>query len=354
MIKIDGSQKSGSGTIVRDSVSFSILAGEVLHLTNIRASRDKPGLRPQHLKALEACAQLCQGRLEGATVGAREITFRPGTMIRGGKYVWNIGTAGSTTMLALAVLPLALFADGPSSYHITGGLFQDFAPSAFHLKYVLLPILQRMGVRANLRIIRPGYVPQGGGQIKLDIYPLTQNLQPLTLSQQGQITGIKGIALSSLLDKRRVSPRMADACGNVLEAAGHHPEIEIISDTKDRPAFQGSSVQPGAALAIRAETSTDCLIGADMAGAVGRPAEFIGKQTAKNLLHDLQTGATVDRHLSDQMIPYAALAAGTTTCLIPGLTDHIRARTWLVEDILGARTELTGNLLQIKGRGYLP
>jgi len=33
----------------------------------------------------------------------------------------------SATMLAMAVLPLALFADGPSVYRIFGGLFQDFA-----------------------------------------------------------------------------------------------------------------------------------------------------------------------------------------------------------------------------------
>lgn len=354
MIEIDGSRKSGSGTIVRDCISFSVLAGKDIHLTNIRAKRSKPGLRPQHLKGLEACAQICQGRLEGAAVGAKEFTFRPGKVIRGGKYEWNIGTAGSTTMLAMAVIPLALFAEGPSTYKISGGLFQDFAPSAFHLKFVLLPVLQQMGVEVNLKIISPGYVPQGSGQIELYIKPLKQGLKSLSLADQGQVTEIKGIALSSFLKERKVSERMAETCRRKLQAAGFNLDVEIIYDTDESPAYERVSVQPGAALAIRAKTSTNCLVGADMAGALGRSAEFIGKQVAKNLLHDLQTGATVDRHLADQIIPYAALAEGKSAYIIPEKTDHIESRTWLVEEILGAKTNVKDNLLQIDGKGYNP
>lgn len=353
MIRIDGSKKSGSGTIVRDSVSFSILAGEDLHLTNIRAKRGKPGLRPQHLKALEACAQICQGRLEGGTVGAREITFRPGGIIRGGKYEWDIGTAGSAIMLAMTVMPVALFADSPSTYKITGGLFQDFAPSVFHFKYVLLPMLERMGVKAHLKIISPGYVPRGGGQIELDIQPAEHKLKPLTLTEQGQIMDIKGIALSSHLEERKVSERMAEACEEKLHAAGYSPAIKVIYDTQNSPAFERVSAQPGAALAVWAGTSTDCVIGADMAGALGRTAELIGKQTAGNLLHDLKTGATVDRYLADQLIPYAALAGGESAYSIPEITGHIESRMWLVEKILGARTVVKDNILNIEGIGFL-
>lgn len=353
MITIDGSEKSGSGTIVRDSVPFAILAGEELRLTHIRAKRDKPGLRPQHVKALEACAQICGGRLKGGSVGAREIIFRPGQGIRGGTYTWNIGTAGSTIMLTMAVLPLALFADRPSTYKITGGLFQDFAPPVFHFKYVLLPVLRRMGVQVRLNILRPGYVPRGGGAIELQIQPVEAPLKSLTLLEPGTVTEIKGIALSSLLRDRKVSHRMADACRNVLQAAGHAPDIQMLYDDPERPTYEQVSAQPGAALAIWAKTSTGCLLGADMAGAVGRPAELIGKQTARNLLQDLHSGATVDRHLADQIIPYAALAAGETAYIVPKITDHLEARTWLVQEILGAKAEVTDKQLRIEGIGYV-
>jgi RNA 3'-terminal phosphate cyclase (ATP) len=353
MIEIDGAQKSGSGTIVRDAVSLSVLVGQELHVTNIRAKRDKPGLRPQHLRGVEACSQICQGKLEGAKVGSREIRFRPGEKISGGDFNFDIGTAGSTTMLASILLPLSLFAKRASAYTITGGLFQDFAPSAYHLKYVLFPVLRKMGVDAGLQIIQPGYVPSGKGVTGIRIEPQKGRLRPIVLLEQGNIREIRGIALSSLLEGRKVSERMAKECHKRLKAKRYDARIEIVYDGKAGPAFKKVSIQAGAALAIWAETTTGCLIGSDMAGEPRRTAEFIGKQVARKLIEDLETGATVDRHLADQLIPFCALADGVSEYLIPRMTEHVETRLWLVEKILGAKTEVRNNCLRVKGIGYL-
>ena len=118
MLHLDGSSFSGSGTIVRFGLPLAALTGQALHLTNIRARRASPGLRPQHLKAVQAVTQLCQGSLEGAAVGSRELIFRPGRVPQGGRFRWDIGTAGSTTMLAFALLPLAALAPGMSEWRI--------------------------------------------------------------------------------------------------------------------------------------------------------------------------------------------------------------------------------------------
>ena len=87
MLEIDGSRESGSGTVVRDAVSLSVLTGKDLRITNIRAKREKPGLRPQHLKAIEAAAQICCGKVEGAAVGSKKIEFRPQEIIKGGEKI---------------------------------------------------------------------------------------------------------------------------------------------------------------------------------------------------------------------------------------------------------------------------
>jgi len=351
MIELDGGQKSGSGTIVRDGVSLSVLTGQELHLKNIRAKRDKPGLRAQHLKGVEACRQISRGELEGAAVGSREIRFKPGQKIKGGHFELDIGTAGSTTMLATILLPPALFAEKPSTYRLTGGLFQDFAPSAYHLQYVLLPLLKAMGAEVELEIIQPGYVPRGGGVMELKVDPLKERLGPVVLPEQGETTEMKGFALSSLLKERQVSERMADECRKKLQYKGYRPQIEVVYDQEDSPAFQKVSFQPGAALAVWARTARGCLIGADMAGAPRRSSEFIGRQVARNLIEDLKTGASVDRHLADLLIPFCALAEGKSEYLIPRLSEHVEARLWLVEEILGAKTELKDNRLTIKGTG---
>ncbi|OPY14360.1 MAG: RNA 3'-terminal phosphate cyclase [Syntrophus sp. PtaB.Bin001] len=352
MIEIDGSMKSGSGTIVRDAVSLAALAGQDLHLTNIRTKRPKPGLRAQHLRGIEAIAELCRGRLEGASLGSREIRFFPGRTIRGGRYEWDIGTAGSTTMLVLCVLPLALYADKPSSFRITGGLFQDFAPSLYSLQYVLLPLLKSMGARIDLKIIRPGYVPKGQGQIAIDVMPLKRPLAPITLAVQGNLVEIKGIALSSLLKERRVSDRMAEECQKSLKAMGYSARIDLLYDTEENPVYEKSAAQAGAALAVWARTDKGCLLGADCAGAPRRSSEFIGRKVAGMLAEALQSGATLDFHIADQIIPFAALADGRSTFVILGITDHIDSRLWLVETLLGAKTEISSRILRISGIGY--
>jgi len=352
MLIIDGGRKSGSGTIVRDVVPFAILTGEPVRLIHIRARREPPGLRPQHAKAIEAAARLNGGHLSGAHTDSREITFIPGKGIAGGKFAWDIGTAGSTTMMALSLLPLALFADAPSEYRIKGGLFQDFAPSAFHVAHVLLPMLGLTGAQVHLEILRPGYVPRGNGEILVRATPLNAPLRPFHLTDPGRVTAIRGVSLASHLEERQVADRMAGACREATKADGLEPEFDILHDSTTTPVFARPSVQSGAVLAVWAETDTGCRIGADMAGARGRPAERIGHKVAADLSDDLASGAAVDRHLADQLIPYAALAEGTSTIRVPRITDHVEARLWLAEDLLGAKTRIEGNRITIEGIGY--
>ena len=352
MIEIDGGRKSGSGTIVRDAVSLAALTGQELHITNIRTKRDKPGLRSQHLKGAEACNQICQGSIENAEVGSKEIRFWPGDTLYGGNYYFDIGTAGSTALLISILLPIAIFSGSASTFRITGGLFQDFAPSAYYLKHVLFPILNRMGIEAELKIAQPGYYPKGHGSIQLQTRPLSKSLRPFTLLEQGRVSKIEGFALSSLLEERKVSERMAQACQSSMKEKGCKPVIRVVYDSRQSPAFDKVSIQAGACLAIWATTGRKCLLGSDMAGAPRRSAEFIGEQVAGNLVEDLRTGATVDRYLADQLIPFCALADGTSEYLIPRVTQHVETRLWLVEKMLGAKTRVKNNRVLIKGIGY--
>jgi len=341
---IDGGAKSGSGTIVRYSVALASLLGKEIRIQNIRQRRDKPGLRAQHLKVIQACAEMCHGVVENAAVGSKEITYIPREKFKGGEYHWDIGTAGSTTMFAQALLPLACFAEKPSKFRLEGGLFQDFAPSAYHMKFVLLPLLKKMGIQAELEIIRPGYVPKGKGIIEIQVEPL-EKLKPLNLIEQGKITSINGIALSSHLEEKKVSQRMAQECRKTLNAQGYKAEITEIYDE--------SSLQEGAALAIYADTSSGSVIGSDRAGRPGRRSESIGRYVAQNFMEDVNTGAAVDRYIADQLIIYAGLAEGISRYSIPRITEHVETNLWLIEEFLGARTKISGNLIiEIEGIGF--
>jgi RNA 3'-terminal phosphate cyclase (ATP) len=321
-------------------VALSALTGRPIEIVNARARRPRPGLRPQHVAAIRACADLCDARIEGVTVDSSHLRFLPGAPLRGGSKVFSVGTAGSASMLALTLLPLAAFADGPLDARIEGGLFQDFAPSPHHMQQVLLPTLARMGLRASLEVARPGYVPTGGGELRLRASPVAGGLAPLSLLDPGRVARASGIALSSHLAGRQVSERMARTCEERLVAAGLRCEIERAQDER--------APQAGASLCVWAESSTGCRFGADRAGAPRRSSEAIGRFVAEHLLADLASGGTTDRHLADQLVVFAALARGESRWIPARWTGHLDSNLWLVEHF-GARVRREGRSVVVCG-----
>jgi RNA 3'-terminal phosphate cyclase (ATP) len=343
MIEIDGSLHSGSGAIVRQAVTYAALTGQPVRIRNARARRPRPGLRPQHLRAVQAIAELSGGTLHGATVGSRSVGFQPGDAEPADRYAWDIGTAGSATVLALAVLPVMALRGRGTLAEIRGGLFQDGAPSVFHLQHVILPMLAQMGIAAEIGMIRPGYVPAGEGILRLAVPPAALPLRPL-LPRRGRAPArVWGISLASHLDQWHVPARMAAAARAVLAAAGITADIAERSDA--------TAAQAGAALALFAEFIGGARLGADRAGAPHRPAERIGARVARQLLQEIGSGATIDQHASDQIIPFASLAAGTSRLRIPFITGHTETGLWLASVFLGAGIRTHGQALTIRGTG---
>ncbi|MCZ7525630.1 MAG: RNA 3'-terminal phosphate cyclase [Acidimicrobiia bacterium] len=342
-VEIDGASHSGSGTIVRTCVAYAALTGRAVHLVRMRARRPRPGLRRQHLRAVTAVRELVGGELTGAGLGSRELTFVPGPRRPAGPYRFDIGSAGSVTALATALLPVLTRASAPVEIELRGGLFQDHAPTALHLQHVLLRTLTEMGLDAVATIERPGYVPSGEGVLRLAVGPSEGSLRPLVREEAAPVERIWGIALASHLVERRVATRMAETARAVLAAAGYDADIETREDT--------TATQAGAALALFADLRGGARLGADMAGARGRPAERIGREVATRLLEDLGRGATVDRFAADQLVPFAAIAAGETRLRVPVVTEHLTTACWLAGAFLPVEARLDDGLLVVEGCG---
>lgn len=333
---------SGSGTIVRYAVALAALCGKPVRIINARQRRSKPGLRPQHVSSVHACAELCGATVDGVEVGSSTVDFIPGPDIRGGSFEWDIGTAGSATMLALSVLPVACFSATPARARITGGLFQDFAPSPFHMQRVLAPLLHSMGVDLSLDVTRPGYVPGGGGVIDMTVKPRRAGLDALVLSAAGRVCDVDGIALASHLAAQRVCERMAATCEAQIRSAGMACAIDRVDDT--------TAVHAGACLAIWAKSSIGSWFGADRAGKFGRSSEQIGRFVATTFLEDVRSGATVDRHLADQLVLFCALARGMSSYTVPRASAHLASNLWLVSQF-GAHATVQARRVEIDGIG---
>ncbi len=342
MLEIDGSQRSGSGTILRLSIALAGILGDPLHIFNIRHRRKQPGLRPQHLKSVNTAAKLCNAETDGVKLGSHELWFKPKRIISGNVKA-KIGTAGSISMLLLTVLPICAYAKGETKVHvINGGTDVRHAPTINYMKYVLLPTLERMGLRASLTVKRFGYYPKGMGEAILKVSN-GSNLSTLSISEFGRIKEIDGISVCTFLEKQRVAERQVEAAAKVLRDHGYEADIRVLND-------RSNPLQKGSSIVLWAKTSKGALVGGDAIGELGKSSEAVGREAAENLLKEIDAHSTVDIHLADMLVPYVALANGTSTFLTRKITDHLDTNIWLMEKILGVKFQINkvGDIYEIK------
>jgi RNA 3'-phosphate cyclase len=329
MIEIDGSQKSGSGTILRLSIAMATITKQPLHITNIRQNRPQPGLKHQHLEAVLTAAKLCNAKMKGATLGSRELWFEP-QEIKGGNIEAVIETAGSIPMLFSAVLPICLFAQNTVRVHVAkGGTDTIHAPTINYLRNVFLPSLKSMGVEAEISIQKYGYYPKGMGEATLTVKP-NHHLQPFCIEAFGRLEEIKGFSVCTFLADRQVAERQAKAANDYLSKQGYMLQIQIIND-------QSNPIQKGSSIVLWAQTDTGVIVGADAIGELHKMAEVVGKEAAQKLLSELLVKPTVDVFLADMLIPYLALTQGRSTFLVRTLSEHIESNVWLMEKILNVK-----------------
>jgi RNA 3'-terminal phosphate cyclase (ATP) len=296
MITIDGSFGEGGGQIIRTSCALSLITGQPFRIYNVRAGRDKPGLQRQHLTAIAASAEIGNAQVDGASVGSREFTFRPGK-IAAGDYTFCIGTAGSTTLVLQTVLPPLMIADAQSRITLEGGTHNVHAPPFEFLQKTFLPLVNRTGRRVSIELERYGFYPPGGGRLHLMIEPGT-SLERLDLTKRGLIRARRARALVVNLPHS-----IAERELNVIRDESGWDDAQLQLETSN------NAYSPGNVLTIEIESEqlTEVFTGI---GERGVRAETVALRAVKEAQQYLSHDASVGEHLADQLLIPLALARG--------------------------------------------
>jgi RNA 3'-terminal phosphate cyclase (ATP) len=157
LIELDGSTGEGGGQILRSALALAMCTGQPMRIQHIRAKRPKPGLMRQHLTCVQAAVAVCGAKVEGAELGSQTLVFEPGA-VRAGDYAFNVGTAGSCTLVLQTVLPALMLCAAPSRVQLTGGTHNPMAPPFHFLERSFAPLLRRLGVGLELALRRLGFI----------------------------------------------------------------------------------------------------------------------------------------------------------------------------------------------------
>lgn len=345
LVEIDGSFGEGGGQILRTSLALSAISGKQVLAKNIRASRPKPGLQPQHLASVKTIATICNASVEGAKLGSTALSFKPKNVVSTNLGA-NIGTAGSISLLLSQVLPSSLLQK--TTLRIVGGTNVPFSPPIEFLQEELFPALKRMGASFGLSINRRGYFPKGNGLASFSSNQARLPLKPIKLLEFGEIkSGIIFSHCSSL--PKSVAENQAIALKQCLASLG--------IDFEEHVECAEHSQSIGSGITAFVKTTSGAILSGSALGAKGIPAEKVGREAAENLLKELGRRQPCDSHLSDQLIPFMALAKGKSEINAPMLSQHCITNIAIVEKFFPIHFSVEGSLgnpakVSVQGIGF--
>ena len=329
LIPLDGAQGEGGGQILRTALALSAVTGQGFRVERIRANRLRPGLRPQHLAAVRAAAMSCGAEVHGAFDGSPDLRFRPGA-VTAGEFRFEIGTAGSATLVLQAVLPVLATAAAPSRVEVIGGTHVSRSPSFHFLSRHWAEVVGRLGLSVRLALEQAGFFPRGEGRVRAEVGPWARPAT-LDLSRRGPLLAVRGVAGAARL-RGDVARRASEAARALLwEERRLETEWEVVDLVAASP---GAFVQAEAVF----ETGRAAF---SLLGERGLRAEILGERAARRVLKFIdEEDAVVDPCLADQLAVPLAVAGGGGRLATSEVTAHletvaavlqrfgVRASTW--------------------------
>jgi RNA 3'-terminal phosphate cyclase (ATP) len=284
---------------------------------------------PQHLMGIRSLKLISSARVEGDSQGSTELLFEPHE-VKAGDYFFDIGTAGSTSLLLQAILPPLIFTNNGSSLTLKGGTHVPFSPPFHYISEVFIPILNKLGIEVKATIESYGFYPKGGGKVHVEIKP-ADTLEAANYLERGQLKKVYGLSGVGNLPLS-IAGRQKNAALTILISQGINAEIETISV---------STPGQGTFMFLEAETE-NCLAGFSSLGERGKKAELVGEEAAKKFLDYYSTSACFDRHLADQIVLYLGVAKGESSFTTAEISSHLLTNLWVIEKFLGIQYTVDG------------
>lgn len=322
-IQIDGSQGEGGGQILRTALALSMITGQAFELINIRAGRRKSGLMRQHLVCVQASQEISQAYVEGAELHSQRLYFKP-QQIKSGKYQFQIGSAGSTTLVLQTLLPALLLQNQASELTISGGTHNPLAPTADFIEQCFLPVLKKLGIKAEFKLNKAGFFPVGAGEIHIKIQPW-QHRNKLILLDRGALQSIGAFAaVLNLSEEAQIAER---------ELVTLNKKLKL--DTQKQ--FRLNGISQGNTLYVKIEYENNVQLFTAL-GEMRKSAEQIANHLAEQVTQYMKSNAAVDEYLADQLLLPLALGQGgefTAQCI----SEHTRTQAAMIEKFIDCDIE---------------
>jgi len=261
--------------------------------------------------------------------------FEPGC-VQNGDFHFDIGSAGSATLVIQTVLPALFLAGKASTVTVNGGTHNPMAPPFDFLCEAFLPAIGAGGFRGSCKLIKHGFYPAGGGKITFGVQPLEKQTQGIINVCEAS----KQFQIKSRIYTAKLPAHIAQRQEKLLERSGLDiQDIEHIEVT--------DSDGPGNCVMIRICDNNRTTVFTAF-GMRGKPSQEVISEVVSLAEDFLVSGAAVDNFLADQLLIYMAiLKVGCYTT--NELSSHLLTNIEIIKKFLDVEfhTERQGEVYRI-------
>lgn len=392
LVVLDGGSGEGGGQLLRISVALASVLQKSIRVHSIRANREVPGLRNQHVHTIQlACDLSPSSTLIGAQLNSPEIKFTgAGAPASGGTFEAKSQTGGSVSLMIQGSLPSMVFSGGgTTTLQLSGGTHVGFSPPVDFMQVPLQQLLARFGVETTLEIKKRGFSMGEIGEIAFQVAPLVS---------RGPLKSID-VSLSSDKITKLYTRVTVFGGGTDLEVTGQQyvtalklvlttslgsslskdtiQEFEILTEAakskssnrhrgrgfKGKPAAAAGAgakfEKPNVSILVVAETNNGGLLSVDRSGR--DTPDCMALTISKVLAQYIADGVCMDEHLADNAIVFMALAAGVSRLRVPAkaarTSQHLKTALDVVTKIAGVQVRLeegeTSAMIEVHGMGFV-
>ena len=273
-------------------------------------------MKSQHLTAIRILQKISNAKIIGAEIGSTELKFIPGN-IESLELIEDVKTAGSISLILQVLIPVVSISQKKLSLIIKGGTDVLWSPSMNYTQYVLKEVYSQMGIEFSIKVIRRGYYPKGGGQIKLEVYPSKIKLANFS---KRKTNDLKLICTVSKISLKIIKERIAEIKEKICKE-----KFNVIVEIKEEEA-----IDSGASILIYS-IEDNSIFGVD------------GLFDKKNQKFDLKIEEILDnffgldKNLADMLVVPLSLGSNKTKFEVSEITKHLETNLFVTSKITGCR-----------------
>ena len=337
----------------RQRILLATLTGRPVRIDGIRSDEAEVGLRDFEASFLRLVEKVVNGCEVVINETGTALRYKPGIIVGGEGLVHDCGTSRAVGYFVQPLLVLAPFAKRALRVTLKGVTNGSDDVSVDVLRTVTLPLLRHFGIEgAALSIAKRGAPPNGGGEVTLELSPLRQ-LEPINVIDTGKVRRVRGVAYGMKVSPQMAN-RMVDGARKVLN--NYLPDVWVYTDVHKG---KTSGASPGFGVCLVAETTSGCLLSAEIAGYAGALPEHLGLTCADGLLEQVVQGGAIDAANQPLVLTLMCLGPEDVSRIRLGaeLSPSAISTLRLLKDFLGVtfRIEVDADgslLLACRGAGF--